>query len=405
MRTRPNAAELPWIESSGHHGGTIARARSGRVSDGMPAPEEATTGAVMHDQDMSLRARDRLVVVVAALLQSLNAQPGSFPAPSDAASAIGLFAAIVGGAALLARRQAPLLVLAAAASAYVVQAGLTGPCLPVVVLVAAYSAARHGPLVWGPLWGAASTLAVTAALALIDELGVAPLYDAAIFAAVLAGALGAARSTRRGALLRQAAADERLRIARDLHDIVGHGVGAITVQAGAGRMALEADAQDEVRSALSSIEQAGRDVLRETRWLVGLLRDQPESPKIADLQTLAGAADRAGLTVDLQIGAGYQDVETATQEAAYRIVQEALTNVVRHSGATCCTVRLDASDDLVVEVRDEGTAVPGGVEGHGIRGMRERADTVGGDLSAGPAQPGPGWTVVARLPLGRSRKR
>jgi len=120
--------------------------------------------------------------------------------------------------------------------------------------------------------------------------------------------------------------EERLRIARDLHDVVGHGMGAITVQAGTGRMALAAGADDEVRRALLSIEQAGRGVLREVRWLVGVLRDRPDEVNLGDLPALADAARSAGFDVRMTVDGDLGSVPQPTGEAAYRIVQEALTN-------------------------------------------------------------------------------
>ncbi|MGH8969647.1 MAG: sensor histidine kinase [Actinomycetes bacterium] len=350
---------------------------------------------------MGRTGRDRIVATVCTVLQVLAVQPGSSPDPSAAAGGIATAAGLTAGLSLLARRRAPLLVLAAATIGYVVQAGLSGPSLPAVLIAAAYSAARHGPPLWGAVSAVAAAPAVVSVLALTGEVGIAPLYVVAILLAVLVGALAAAWVARQAATVREAAAEERLRIARDLHDIVGHGVGAITVQAGAGRMALDVNAQEDVRRALTTIEQAGRDVLREVRWLVGLLRDQPERPGLHDIKALADAAGRAGLAVDHQVIGAVTAVPGPTQEAVYRIVQEALTNVVRHSGAGRSVVRVEIGDAVAVEIRDDGEPALAVEEGNGIRGMRERADATGGGLWVGPAEHGPGWVVAATLPITR----
>jgi signal transduction histidine kinase len=170
------------------------------------------------------------------------------------------------------------------------------------------------------------------------------------------------------------------------------------VQAGAGRMALDAGVDEEVRRALVTIEQSGRGVLREVRWLVGVLRDRPDEPKVADLAALAAAARSAGIFVELTIDPSAEAAPTATAEALYRIVQESLTNVLRHSGADRAQVRVHGGTAISLTVLDNGAGAVA-AEGNGIRGMRERADAVGGELSAGPRTDGPGWQISARLPI------
>jgi signal transduction histidine kinase len=228
-------------------------------------------------------------------------------------------------------------------------------------------------------------------------------YAVLLVLAVLGGVLVGARQIRVEAMRRSAVLEERLRIARDLHDVVGHGLGAITVQAGTGRMALAAGADDEVRRALLSIEQAGRGMLREVRWLVGVLRDRPDEVNLGDLPALADAARGAGFDVRMTVDGDLGSVPQPTGEASYRIVQEALTNAFRHSGSESVWVRVNVGDVLTVLVLDKGTAGPA-AEGHGIRGMRERAAAVGGELCVGPPADGPGWEVRATLPMRGSRR-
>jgi signal transduction histidine kinase len=312
-------------------------------------------------------------------------------------------AGLLGGLVLVWRREAPLWVLGGATAAYVVQAAAVGPIVPAAVVGACYAAARYARLVIGVVTGLLAAAVVVGTVLVAGPADLAGSYAALLVVAVLAGVLVAARQIRVEAMRRSAVVEERLRIARDLHDVVGHGMGAITVQAGTGRMALAAGADDEVRRALLSIEQAGRSVLREVRWLVGVLRDRPEDINLGDLAALADAARSAGFDVQMTIDGDLGSVPQPIGEAAYRIVQEALTNAFRHSGCQSVRVHVDTGDAVTVTVLDDGTAGPA-AEGHGIRGMRERAAAVGGELWAGPRGDAAGWQVRATLPIRRHRR-
>lgn len=320
---------------------------------------------------------------------------------------VGVLVGLLAALALLGRRRAPVLVLSLVTAGYVVQTSLTGPVLPAAELVACYTVARHGEsalrgaVVAGVAVTAASVTAVGVAASSAGGPGLVAWFVVSLLIAVLAGVVGAFRAARLTWLTREAAAQERLRIARDLHDIVGHGMGAIAVQAGAGRLALDADAVGEARQALATIEQSGREVLREVRWLVGLLRDHLDQPGLADVADLAESARRAGLSVDLSTLEDPTNVSDATGGVAYRIVQESLTNVIRHSDARHVTVRIRLGSGLVVEVSDDGSSAQTVAEGMGIRGMRERVCAIGGELSLGPRDGEPGWRVAAILPVGK----
>jgi signal transduction histidine kinase len=201
--------------------------------------------------------------------------------------------------------------------------------------------------------------------------------------------------------------DQRIRIARELHDVVAHGMSVITVQAGfAG---LVADDPHVVRSALGSIETTGRQTLGEMRTLLEVLRDGTEldgpmlspAPGMDDLDALIERVREAGIDVVLTRSGPTGVLPPLVELNAYRIVQEALTNVVKHAGAVRTTVQVGCADgELVIVVRDDGsptTSAP--VEpGHGIIGMRERARILGGTLRAEPL-PGRGYEVVGRLPV------
>lgn len=201
--------------------------------------------------------------------------------------------------------------------------------------------------------------------------------------------------------------DQRVRIARELHDVVAHGMSVITVQAGfAG---LVSDDPDEVRCALGSIETTGRQTLEEMRTLLEVLRDGADAdelplmpvPRLDDLDALVERIRDAGVDVVLTRPGTTTELPQLVELNAYRIVQEALTNVIKHAGPVSATVHVvyDGSE-LTIKVRDGGPPTrPGSVEpGHGITGMRERARILGGTLRAGPL-PGGGYEVVARLPV------
>ena len=346
---------------------------------------------------------DRTLVVAATVLQVASVRPGSAAEPDMVLTTVGSLAGLAGGLVLWFRHRAPLAVLAGTLLAYVVQAAMLGPVLPVAVAVGSYTVARRDASWRGAGTAVLGVLVVTVTVVVIGPAGLAPTYAAVLLVAVLAGALAAGREVRLAATTRAAVLEERLRIARDLHDVVGHGMGAITVQAGAGRMALDAGADADVRRALVTIEQAGRRVLREVRWLVGVLRERPERATLGDLAALADAARGAGLAVDVTIDGTLDEVPAATAEAAYRIVQESLTNVLRHSGSDHAQVRIGTDDAVTLSVLDDGAGTAA-AEGNGIRGMRERAAAVGGDLRAGPRADGPGWEITTRLPIGRDRR-
>jgi signal transduction histidine kinase len=222
--------------------------------------------------------------------------------------------------------------------------------------------------------------------------------------------LAAALQVERAQAERYAVAEERARIARELHDVVGHSIAMMTVQAGAERMAL-GDDRPETSEVLNQIEITGRQTLAEMRRMLGLLRsddtvDFTPQPGLAQVDVLAERMAGSGLQVDVQVEGEPGPVSPGIDISAYRIVQEALTNVLKHADAARATVRVrHANGTLEIEVTDDGTTQPvldGAVgrangQGHGLAGMRERVALYGGSLEAGPASPG-GWRLVARLP-------
>jgi signal transduction histidine kinase len=329
------------------------------------------------------------------------AQPGI-----DAGRWAGMFLAVVQGAALRWRRERPELVMAVVlASGFGFQLIVPEVVIPIAGLFAIGSlAAARPPRVSLP--GLAALLGLTAMNFFTTTV------DDTVFAMVLAGgswALGEAARNRRKAILegaRRAAGDEQARIARELHDVIAHSVSVIVVQASAADDVFDTR-PDQARAALRSIEQAGRDALRELRTLLGGgAPGAPDpthpQPGLARLDELAEPLRLGGLDVVVRREGEAPELPAGVDLSAYRIVQEALTNTLRHARATRAEVTVRYGNRAVeVEVRDDGRGSPVAEvngAGQGLVGMRERAALLGGTLEAGP-MPGGGYRVHAHLPL------
>jgi len=205
-----------------------------------------------------------------------------------------------------------------------------------------------------------------------------------------------------------AVAEERARIARELHDVIAHGVSVIVVQAQAGPHLL--DDRERACGVFASIESSGRDALVELRRLLGILRAGDEQlaigpqPGLGSLESLVAQVRASGLPVQLRIEGEPVHLPAGIDLSAYRIVQEALTNVVKHAGNAATEVVIRHADGaLELDVIDDSAAVPASMNGsgHGLIGMRERVTLYGGTLEAGP-RAGGGYAVRARLPLGNT---
>jgi signal transduction histidine kinase len=217
-------------------------------------------------------------------------------------------------------------------------------------------------------------------------------------------------------LARRAVTEERLRLARELHDVVAHAMSVIAVQSGVG--AHVADSRPgEVGKALAAIEVTSRAALTELRRLLGVLRQDgdPQAslapvPGLANLEGLLAEVAEAGLAVRLRVEGAPAPLPAGVDLSAYRIVQEALTNVIKHAGPAHAQVTIRYRDrEVAVEVIDDGRGVAavagdgGKGTGHGLVGMAERVAAFGGDLEVGP-RPGGGFRVAARLPLAADRR-
>jgi signal transduction histidine kinase len=329
---------------------------------------------------------------------------------SWAATAAGWILITVACGALYFSRRRPVavaIVVLAATSAYYLSSVYDGP-LMVALIVALYVVAAEGRLQAAVSIAALVVIAVGAGTLAgnHDVNGVAVFMLAGWLVAVVA--LGWLRHNRLAYLReveRRAAGEERLRIAHELHDVVGHHLSLITVQAGTALHRFKRDPA-QAETALAAIKDSGREALRDLRTTLGMLRQTGDevptapAPSLRRIGDLARSARLAGVDVRTDIAGADAPLPTAVDLAVYRIVQESLTNVARHAHAGTATVRVERrAGELVIEVADDGRGPgPGAAEsGSGIAGMRERARALGGELTAGPGQSG-GFVVRARLP-------
>jgi signal transduction histidine kinase len=338
-----------------------------------------------------------------------------FPKPvlGIVAVAVALLNALSGSGRALITGGGGLAVLAVSLAVYSVAAVSAAPATAVwigaaVATVEAGAVSATG----GPEWGTVLlVLALAAAGWLAGE-------NTRSRRAHLQGVLerAAEREREREQRARQAGAEERLRIARELHDVVAHAMSIIAVRSGVARLVIDVR-PDEAREALGIIEGTSRQALAEMRLLVGVLRghetpdgaaDREPAPGLAELPGLIGRINEAGVSVSLRVEGEPRPLPAGVDLSAYRIVQEALTNVVRHAAPAAAelTVRYQP-DEVVIEVTDDGCArgarpagrVQNGT-GHGIAGMRERAGVYGGGLVAEPTAAG--FRVLARIPTGQA---
>jgi signal transduction histidine kinase len=198
----------------------------------------------------------------------------------------------------------------------------------------------------------------------------------------------------------QAVTAERLRIARELHDMVAHSIGIIALQAGAAARVVDTQPA-RAREAMIAVETTGRETLTGLRRMLGALReaDGRTAPTLADLGRLTEATAAAGVHVDVRWRGERRPLPPEVDLSAYRIIQESLTNVVRHAGTDSCRVTVDhRGEDLGIEIADDGRGGTTGGTGYGLIGMRERVTLLRGDFTAEPAADG-GFRVTARIPL------
>jgi len=378
-------------------------------------------------------AFDAALAVLLGLFSGLGVAAESVDPGERSPDALAYAMVAAGAVALVWRRRAPVAVLAFLTalmsafwlSGYGALLALLG--LPALYAVAAYESDRRRA--WAAIGLCSTVLMVTAAMTVFDKPGGFDILTAVSMAAFLAGAVtagvvmanrerifvdserrAAAAEADRVAEAARAVAAERARIAREMHDVVAHGMSIIAVQAAAGREIVQAN-PDKAAEVFARIEEVGRESLGELRRMLGVLREgdvddaslSPQ-PGLGDIADAVADANAAAVTTELVIVGMRRDLPAGIELAAYRIVQEALTNVIKHAGGSAsATVRVAyEADALVVEVTDDGRGAvaamfaPGA--GHGLIGMRERVAIYGGELTAGP-RPGGGYRVRACLPV------
>ncbi len=359
--------------------------------------------------DAALAGGVFVVVALGAEGQRLNSGGDSIPL---LITSWLLITAVCG--ALLFRRRYPVTVgwcTAVTTGAYYLLSDIDGPLI-IVPIVALYAIAAQGRMQAAIAMAATMVIGVSAG----TLAGKGDVNGTAVF--MLAGwlvavvALGTVRHSRVAYAEEEArlrATEERLRIARELHDVIGHNISMINVQAGAALHRLKRDPA-QAEEALGAIKASSRETLRELRATLGVLRRVDEeaptapAPGLARADELVASAKLAGLEVRIERTGAERSLPAPVDLAAYRIVQESLTNAAKHSGAGQVTIRLAyGNGELTLTVEDDGrgsAARPAGAGGgSGIAGMSERARALGGELTAGPRSEG-GFAVRARLPYG-----
>jgi signal transduction histidine kinase len=371
------------------------------------------------------RAWDALLSAALVAVVVVDVVVGTFDGAHGAAGAIavGLIALLP-----LVRRQRPLAAIYGWAGICVLMAVAFHPpgelIIPFIGLfVFPYNAGRRAPGRRAVLALPAIWIALTATALSQDNSVSGDIFFPGAFGTLFwAGGRGVASRTRLAAELHEAAvradelreaeaaravADERRRIAREMHDVVAHSVSMMVIQAGGARRILDRDPA-RAAAAAALIERAGREALVEMRHLLGLLHAGDDSaeyapqPTLANLDGLVERARAAGLPVRLDVEGERPELTTGLDLAAYRVLQEALTNVIKHGGSAPTDVRVHYRADAVeVVVTNEERAAAGprlDGSGQGLVGMRERARMYGGELQAGP-RPGGGFELAVRLPL------
>ncbi|MGW1115507.1 sensor histidine kinase [Streptomyces tanashiensis] len=306
------------------------------------------------------------------------------------------------------RRRAPMAVLLAIlATSALYKLAVEGPGqpLPYTGLVSVYTIAVLAPS-WQRIVTAGLMVVAVPASVWLNTQSVRELtFSLFVFGAAYAfGRLTEARQRAQTVEAERAAARERARIAREMHDVLSHAVSLMIVQAEAGPLAVRA-APERAEAAFEAISAAGRDAMTQLRGMLGVLREGEEAPRapqpgIGDLPALLEGVRAGGLTVGYATEGGVRALPAAAGASVYRIVQEALTNVVKHARARVVDVRLVHADGVLrVTVTDDGRGPQGGPGGHGLVGIRERAGAHGGTAETGPGPDGRGFEVRVLLPV------
>lgn len=391
------------------------------MRDPAAAPAARASRVLSWPRTLSVRSDLALPLVLLAVQLTGAAITGrtanilfSPQAPLDAVNWLLL---VVGPVALVARRRHPVLVLWVTLAATLPSGtGLAHVSMVVAFFVAAVAGKRYAAwpaLVLGFVWTIwLAPLAYGYAIPPLNDILLLAGWDLSLVLAAEATRFRNERATATRASRqieqRRRQSEEQLRIARDLHDVIGHNISLIYVQASMGLDLMDSQ-PEQARAALGAIKSASKEALEELRTMLTTLRRDDDAaprspaPGLDRLPELVEHTKTAGLSVDIEVARDLPQLSVAVQLAAYRIIQESLTNVARHAGPGQVRVQVTCDDaDVHVEVADDGKVSANGVAtmgtGSGIAGMRERAVALGGDLDAG-FRPEGGFRVSARLPV------
>jgi signal transduction histidine kinase len=370
---------------------------------------------------------DALLTVAASVTAVLSVFSQDVEAGYDEPTVLAGFLAVAAALPLLGRRRYPLtaLVVSCAVLTLHLIIGYPEGALPIIVLILTYSVGSWCPtnravIGLGVIYAVLLVLMITdtPGLEAADAIGNVGFFTCAWVIGLVVRSRRAetqarlAEAEERAEVQRQeaarAVAEERLRIAQELHDVVAHSMSVIAVQAGVGAHVLDSQ-PEEARRSLEAISQTSRSTLAEMRRLLGVLRGEDgerahaPAPGLDDLETLAGEVRVTGVDVTVEVTGDRTCVPPGVDLSAYRVVQEALTNVIKHAGqGASARVTVDyAPDGLCIEVADDGrgAAAVATNGGHGLLGMRERVAVWGGELTVGP-RAGGGYRVAAHIPYG-----
>ena len=391
---------------------------------GVDAAADAPAGRTVYRGFVRIRSVWRAYVFDALVIAlALGAVIEVWVDPAQTPRVVTAPAALLWTLPLLLRRRFPLgapaiVFVTLVAESFLAAAPVTESWVNAIAVLAAFWVAGMHENLRAAVAGAAVGYISMAAIVANESAGAdsAPVFILAGVAWALARVL-VERTQRTADLERRASrlereheaavAKERTRIARELHDVIAHSVSVMTVQAGAARLLLDDD-PSRAREPLLSVEETGRQALADMRRLLGILRGSDEradlapQPSIATVDVLVDQVRSAGLPTELTIEGECKALPPGVDLTAYRIVQEALTNVLKHAGAARARVSIRyGRDRLALEVTNDGRISENGQPGHGLVGMRERVTLYGGTFEAGPAPRG-GYAVRAELPLNPS---
>ena len=380
-------------------------------------------------RDLDTQIMDPIVSVLLLIVGLVSMSGGTVDATHPTAlNPLAYVLAVAGFGVLAVRTRAPLLAMAVSLFAAVTYSAIGYPenGLPVAGMLALYTVASRTPRKQSVVAAGAVVVAIvgltTRGAQGLDATGA--VTNLAVFALAYASgryvqvrrayteqlelrAADADERRRRDA--ERAVAEERLRIARELHDVVAHAMSVVAVQSGIAAHVID-QRPDEARSMLETINTTSREALDEMRRLLGVLRAEDDGPAAAlapapsldDLASLVGSMEGTGITVRVTVEGQRVALSSGLELAAFRIAQESLTNIVKHAGPAHADVQIRyGADDLEIEISDDGRGAASDLGsiggGHGLVGMRERVELYGGSLSTGP-RAGGGFRVTARLP-------